>query len=106
MNNFLNSLVKLFGFLDSGLISFVYVIYLKTTKKLSYVEEKTISPENKEQFIKVRSLCFFLYFIVAVSLLINLNFTAFNRMYVWVIHLVFILCIFIYRVIKEGKYYQ
>ena len=42
MNNFLNGLVKLFGFSDWGLTSLIYSIYLKRTKKISYVEKKTI----------------------------------------------------------------
>lgn len=32
MNNFLNGLVKLFGFSDWGLTSLIYSIYLKRTK--------------------------------------------------------------------------
>lgn len=106
MNNFLNALVKLFGFSDWGLTSLIYSIYLKCTKKISYVEEKTIKQHYKEQFIKIRSQCFFMYFIIAMSLFINFNFTNFNRTGLWIIHIVLFLSVFVYRIIKESKFYK
>ena len=106
MNNFINGLVKLFGFTDGGLTSLIYSIYLKRTKKISYVEEKTIKENYREQFIRVRSLCFFIYFIISISLLINLNFTNFNRICVWSIHILLFLSVFIYRIVKESKFYK
>ena len=106
MNNFLNGLVKLFGFSDWGLTSLIYSIYLKRTKKISYVEEKTIKQQYREQFIKIRSWCYFMYFIIAMSLLINLNFISFNRTIVWIVHIALFLCIFVYRIVKEIKFYK
>ncbi len=106
MNNFINGLVKLFGFTDWGLTSLIYSIYLKCTKKISYVEEKTIKENYREQFIRIRSLCFFIYFIISVSLLICLNFTNFNRIYIWSIHILLFVCVFIYRIMKESKFYK
>lgn len=106
MNNFLNGLVKLFGFSDWGLTSLIYSIYLKRTKKISYVEEKTIKQQYREQFIKIRSWCYFMYFIIAMSLFINLNFTSFNRTIIWTVHIALFLCVFVYRIVKESKFYK
>ena len=106
MNNFINSLVKLFGFTDGGLTSLIYSIYLKRTKKISYVEEKTIKQNYREQFIRIRSLCFFMYFIISLSLLVSLNFTNFNKIFIWSIHIILFLCVFIYRIVKESKFYK
>lgn len=105
MNNFINTLVKLSSFYDWGLTSLIYSIYIKRTKKLSYVEEKTIKSDFKEQFIKTRSICYFMYFLVLFSLFINLYFTNFNKIFVYSIHVLLFICIFIYRVVKESKFY-
>lgn len=105
MNNLMNGLIKIFGF-TGGLTSLIYSFYLKRTKKLSYVEEQTLKDEYKDQFIKVRALSFFMYFIILLSLFIILTYTKFNTTWVWIIHGILILCVFIYRAIQEGKCYK
>lgn len=106
MSNFLNGLIKFFGFSDGGLAALICSIYVKRTKKLSYVEEKAIKEEHKEQLINIRLLCFILYFIISLSLFLTLNFTKFNNILIWSIHIIFYLCVFIYKIIKESQFYK
>lgn len=106
MRNLFHEIVKTISFSDWGITSFLYGVYLKRFKKLSYVEEKTIKPENKEQYIKVHSTCFILYFIILISLFITLNFTSVQNIYAYFIHVLLLLIVFAYRIIKEIQLYR
>lgn len=107
MKQFLYAMNQMFGFMEAGLSSMLYSLYLKITKKLPYEVEMSIKPEARQKFIKMESTCLLLQGILGLSMFSFLHFSLLNDMYIVLAHFFVLLIILIYQSnAKRSLYYE
>lgn len=106
MKEFMNNIIKVFGFSDGGLSFLIYSLYLKIFKKLPYSIEMAIKPEFKERYIRIESTCLLLYFILVMSFVLFLTISNFHRIIIVGIHIVLIFIIFCIQIYLKKDLYK
>ena len=106
MKEFMNNIIKVFGFSDGGLSFLIYSLYLKIFKKLPYSIEMAIKPEFKERYIRIESTCLLLYFILVMSFVLFLTISNFHRIIIVGIHIVLIFIVFCIQIYLKKDLYK